>query len=104
MADLKTLTLAGPAGGYYVTDSRLAYASIITVKREGQRNYPVEAIPSGTAANCYYDASLGRIYVSTDLPFNYSALDEFGARIIEYMHIIYTAGDGTIIDTPPITP
>lgn len=103
MTQIKTLLLQGPAGGYFVSDPALAYANVITVKRNGSRNYQVEEAPTGESPNVYHDAGVGKLNFSPDLPFNFSNVDDTGARIIEFIHVLYTGGEG-IVDTPPITP
>lgn len=100
---LRRITLSGPAGLTYVTDSRLAFARVITVKREGIRQHQVSAIPSGLVNEVYHNPANGKIHWSVERKFNESELDEFGARIIERVHVIYTGGGTEIVDTPPVT-
>lgn len=88
--ELKTLLLQGPAGGYIVSHPELTYAKVITVKRNGSRQYQVTTNPTGGNANVRHDSALGKLIFSSDLPFNFSEVDETGARKIEYVHVIYT--------------
>lgn len=92
---LKILTLSGPAGGYTITHPKLAYASVITVKRNGARQYQVTTNPTGSDPNVRHISATGKLVFSSSLPFNFAELDEHGARKIELIHVIYT--ENTIV-------
>lgn len=102
--DLKILMIQGPAGGYIVSHPQLAYANVITVKRNGQRQYQVTTNPTGTEANVKHDSGTGRLIFSTDRRFNFSELNPDGSRKVEFVHVIYTentitgTGGGPTID------
>lgn len=87
---LKTLTIQGPQGYHIATHPLLAYAKVITVKRNGSRQYQVSTNPTGSAPNVRHDSSAGKLIFSTDLPFNFAELDENGNRIVEFIHVVYT--------------
>lgn len=99
---LRHITLQGSGGLNYVSDSRLAFANVITVKRGGMRQHQVTAIPSGLVNDVYHNPATGKIYWSTERKFNEAEFDEFGARIIEIVHVIYTGGGTEIVDIPPV--
>lgn len=90
MATLKTLLIQAPAGGTSISHPLLAYADIKTLHRQGSLQYPISALPTGTEANYYFQAGLGKCSWSIDRAFNYAELDETGSRIIEYISIVYT--------------
>lgn len=86
---LRNVTLYATGGGNFVTYWDLAYVDIITVKRNGQREYPVEELPTGTEKNFYYEESEGRIYFSLDRLFNSTVFDDNGRLVPELIHVIY---------------
>lgn len=101
---LKTLTIQAPVGLNYCYDPKLVGANVISVKRNGSQQYIISEMPVGLLPNVMHDSSTGRIYVSEDYPFNFSSLDPSGARIIEYIFVIYSGGDGILYQGPPISP
>lgn len=86
---VRVLDLMIPPGNNFVGHPYLAYARLISVKREGQRQYPIETVPTGTAANIYHNVGLGIIEWSLDRLSNDVVLDENGFVLPEFMHIIY---------------
>lgn len=87
----KTLTLTGPPGRNYVQHPELAYASVITVKREGARQYQVTETPTGTDANVYHDTGRGRLVWSLDRLFARIYDPEEDRIILEKVHVIIEA-------------
>lgn len=90
--ELKTL-IGYLAGTWYVfSDPQLAYANIVTVKRSGQRYYPVEDYPTGTEKNFYHNIGEGEVWFSPDLPGNDPEPDDRIFTTPEPVHVIYTVG------------
>jgi hypothetical protein len=86
---LNRLTIEAPAGNFFVAHWKLAYADIVSVKRNGQREYLVEAKPTGTATNVYHNVGLGRLEWSEDRLFNHEVMDDNGYVLPEFIHILY---------------
>lgn len=86
---LKTKVVQAPAGNYFFSDSELAFCEIIKVSRNFQTQYSIDTTPSGSDPYFQYTSGTGKFLFSSDNPFNYAQLDGSGARIIEYVTIIY---------------
>jgi hypothetical protein len=88
---VRVLDLMIPPGNNFVGHPYLAYANIISVKREGSREYPVLSGPTGTAANIYHNKGLGRLEWSIERLSNDVVVDENGFVLPEFIHVIYEA-------------
>jgi hypothetical protein len=86
---LKKLTLIGPPGATSVSSSLLAYASLITVHREGSLQYPIETIPTGMESNVYFEPGFGKLTWSDERAFP-TDVDEFGVVARTIINIVYT--------------
>lgn len=83
---LRTIILSGPPDYNIISHPSLAYVKVITVKREGQRQYQVESTPTGSEANVYHDKGAGKLVWSTDRKF--ARINVGSQYILEKVHII----------------
>lgn len=86
---IRSITLSGPPDWHILTHASLAYVKILTVKREGQRQYPVTSAPTGTDANFYHNPGTGQLIWSIDRKFNRIWIEETSQYILEKVHVMF---------------